>query len=322
MGGITSIKILLASKIEAMRFYNGRTQITTSPNSYPQEVFFSYKSASVSCEPVRNSDVFNINISWQVPKYRPDLLDSIFEYFNKKCVIEITFSNKEVKIFGSPDNPMIINFNPTRQSAPEDYNGAIISANCIDFAPGRFKTSLTAIVEPVCGVPYLPSNYETSYMWDVLHNDPEPLGNFSTEIYYWTSTQGGGTGEDEYATYRIFGESQSGGLQVKYANFLVRPVIKHIYNNATAFNLREIGPTGGWIFYIQDNGNGSWSYHEAMPTDTAEAAPWSNIDDVAVDMPENQSQVDSGYENSIAIVNQEGHTHSAAQDALNYQPPS
>jgi len=82
------------------------------------------------------------------------------------------------------------------------------------------------------------------------------------------------------------------------------------------YNLRDIGPAGGWIFHIIDNGDGTKTYYEAAPVDQGASVEWINSGPA----PNPQETVNgntgtavgTGWDNTLAIIAQTNHTSSAA----------
>jgi uncharacterized protein (TIGR02145 family) len=74
-----------------------------------------------------------------------------------------------------------------------------------------------------------------------------------------------------------------------------------------AYSLRDIGPAGGVIFYVDGVGT---TYYEAATTDQSTSSIWSNVD-VDLDGAEGTA-IGSGQTNTNAIIGQSGHTMSAA----------
>ncbi len=138
MGGVTAIKLLLASEVQSMRYLKGKTTLTLVESKTPLNVHFSYLSAAVNSENVINSDCFNNTITFRSPKDSEDMIPELTKYLNQKCIAEVSFSNKVTKIYGSNDIPLTLTFTPTRQGTPDDYNGIEFTLHNIDFAPGRF----------------------------------------------------------------------------------------------------------------------------------------------------------------------------------------
>lgn len=80
------------------------------------------------------------------------------------------------------------------------------------------------------------------------------------------------------------------------------------------YNIGDVGPSGGLIFYINENyETDNWKYLEAAPsTGDTVTIKWSNISNSAVTTT--STLIGSGYDNTLAIINQIGHTSSAAKN--------
>jgi hypothetical protein len=87
----------------------------------------------------------------------------------------------------------------------------------------------------------------------------------------------------------------------------------------TIYQLRDRGPAGGWIFYINPNvATDGWTYLEAAPSDSTPQA-WSNITNALVNGSTSLPwDIGTGVANSTAIIGQSGHTGSAAKVCLDY----
>lgn len=144
MGGITKIRLSPSKDIESMIFNNGETKAFLLPGKATLEPYFTYSTARVSSEPIENGYMFFNKISWRIPIDQKSLIQSLFPFIKGLCVIEITFSNSTVKIFGSNDIPLLLNFKPLNQGTVEDYNGLELTASNIDYLPGRFGSIITS----------------------------------------------------------------------------------------------------------------------------------------------------------------------------------
>lgn len=84
------------------------------------------------------------------------------------------------------------------------------------------------------------------------------------------------------------------------------------------YKLRDIGPAGGLIFYINPNWKtDGWKYMEAAPFDQSSVQRWSN-NLTAIGISAQGTAIGTGPSNTTAIINQAGHTDSAAQICRNY----
>ncbi len=91
------------------------------------------------------------------------------------------------------------------------------------------------------------------------------------------------------------------------------------YEASKTYNLRDRGPAGGWIFYINPNyETDGWKYMEAAPVDQSSIQAWSNFSGSQTGAWEVRS-IGSGPANTEAIIAQVGHTSSAALLCRNYR---
>ncbi|MBN1499744.1 MAG: hypothetical protein JW982_06310 [Spirochaetes bacterium] len=88
-----------------------------------------------------------------------------------------------------------------------------------------------------------------------------------------------------------------------------------IYKDGKVYNLRDRGPAGGWIFYINPNWEADgWRYLEAAPEDQSTGTAWST--------PINNTTgatgtgIGTGKSNTIAIIN--ATSSSAAKNCADY----
>lgn len=117
---------------------------------------------------------------------------------------------------------------------------------------------------------------------------------------YWTST--------EASVSKAYSQSFGFGLQQdqpKSSLYSVRPA-RSFTDTAGAYSLRDIGPGGGFIFYVSGT-----TYYEAAASDQSASQAWSNI--VAVVVSGTLSTIGSGLANTLLIIAQAGHTNSAAK---------
>lgn len=90
-----------------------------------------------------------------------------------------------------------------------------------------------------------------------------------------------------------------------------------VNNDNTVYKLRDRGPAGGWIFYINPNWErDGWRYLEAAYV-TDWTSSWIFGGSTQTTLNGNTSTaIGSGYANSVAIIKQEGHVSSAASACL------
>ena len=144
---------------------------------------------------------------------------------------------------------------------------------------------------------YLPSRDEAIEMYNVLWDDPVPLGGF-IGTNYWTSSEYSAT----QAIHKDFLYG-SDGASTKGLPFYIRAI--RSFTSLTSYSVRDVGPSGGYIFY--KNGN---DYLEAAANDQTNSA-WSNIVNIAV--TGTGTAIGDGQANTTAIISQASHTDSAAK---------
>jgi hypothetical protein len=143
---------------------------------------------------------------------------------------------------------------------------------------------------------FLPAKNELSAMYAELH--VYGVGGFASD-YYYTST------ESNYLNVNIVNFSDGTiNNSLKYSVFHVRAC--RAFTSEVNYNLRDIGLAGGYIFWKSGN-----NYLEAAPIDQSTGSVWSNITGIACGAT--GTTIGSGQANTLAIINQVGHTTSAAK---------
>ena len=127
------------------------------------------------------------------------------------------------------------------------------------------------------------------------------VGNFAEGIFYWSSSEFSATA----AWTQVFNATGFATGGPKDSTRRVR-ACRSFIASIGAFSLRDIGPAGGLIFYI----NGT-TYYEAAPGDQSTSKAWSNITSVSVGTT--GTSIGTGEQNTQDIINQAGHTDSAAK---------
>ena len=151
---------------------------------------------------------------------------------------------------------------------------------------------------------YLPSYFEVTAMYTNLK--AYGVGGF-TEFGYWSSSQGGGF--PDTTAYKVQFSDGNGSTVAKTQTHYVRAC--RTFTSSLVYALRDSGPAGGWIFNITNNGNGTYTYLEAAPSDQSSGIAWSNITDTSVGAT--GTAIGTGQSNTTAIIGQTGHTTSAAK---------
>ena len=147
---------------------------------------------------------------------------------------------------------------------------------------------------------YLPSIDELALMYSVLKT--AGLGGF-TNNRYWSSTEYS-TG---YARYISFTDGTS-YFDSKSNEYKVRAM--RSYKTSTVYTLTGIGQSGGRVFNIITNTDGTYTYFEAAVSDIVSIVVWSNL---SILLGTTGSLIFSGLDNTYKIIGQVGHTTSAAK---------
>jgi hypothetical protein len=144
---------------------------------------------------------------------------------------------------------------------------------------------------------FLPSRDELEQMYINLHLFG--VGNFGSGIYWSSSEQSN--------LFAYFGNFNSGSFDIlhKTNTYAVRAV-RSFTGAIGQYSLRDVGPAGGLICYI----NGT-TYYEAAPNDQSTGKAWSNI--TATLIGTTGTAIGTGEQNTQDIINQPGHTDSAAK---------
>ena len=150
---------------------------------------------------------------------------------------------------------------------------------------------------------FLPSKDEIYALYTVLHLFR--IGNFTIGKFYWTSSERNATN-----CYRLlFNTGQDDYVGKNDNNYVTRGIRSFI--SSVSYELRDVGPAGGWIFIKINNGNGTYTYYECGSSDLSVTQVWSNITNILIGTT--GTAVGTGQSNTIAIINQVGHTTSAAE---------
>jgi hypothetical protein len=122
---------------------------------------------------------------------------------------------------------------------------------------------------------------------------------------YWSSS------EDNANNQLAFSCSTITNLPVgEYKSALFRVRACRSFITTSSLPLRSIGPAGGLIFYVLNNGGGTFTCYESAPNDQNAGYAWSNIIN-AFSGAQNQT-IGYGIINTPLIIVQAGHITSAA----------
>jgi hypothetical protein len=166
---------------------------------------------------------------------------------------------------------------------------------------GTSVNSNTISLNTMAGNWFLPSRDELNEMYVNLHLFG--IGNFviTTTAGYWTSTEFNAL----YAYYQLF-DTGSQTYSGKNSAFHVRPCRKFTAG-VGEYSLRDVGPAGGWIFYVDGT-----TYMEAAVANAESAGYiWSNIINSLIGTT--SADIGEGQNNTNEIIGQAGHTDSAAK---------
>lgn len=142
---------------------------------------------------------------------------------------------------------------------------------------------------------FLPSKDELIAMNDELYL--YGIGNLYAGIY-WSSSEA--NFNNTYGTYM-------GSVNSNYFKSLLQRVRAcRAFVSTTNYNLRDIGPAGGYIFWKSGN-----DYLECSPSDLVNSV-WSNIHNIEIGVTAQGTAIGTGLANTTAIIGQVGHIASAA----------
>ena len=162
---------------------------------------------------------------------------------------------------------------------------------------GKALRSVDGVISmpPVYDDWFLPSRDELNSM----KNNVETEAGMVFGVY-WCSTESN-------ATEALYTASGSGSDAPKSNVYKVRPC-RQFNAIEGLYSVKDQGPAGGWIFHV----SGTF-YMEAAPNDL-DASVWSNVTNSLVGGT--SVNIGTGLTNTNLIVNQSGHTNSAAQSCL------
>lgn len=157
------------------------------------------------------------------------------------------------------------------------------------------ETVITTTAKLVASDWFLPSVYDLWEMRLILYLNG--IGGLFANGSYATSSESSAI--NCWTMLMSTGQNYAG----KNDYFRVRACRSFI--STTVYNLRDRGPADGWIFWKQGN-----NYLETAPSDQSASQAWSNIINVLVGT---DTYIGTGQANTTAIINQAGHTDSAAK---------
>ena len=157
---------------------------------------------------------------------------------------------------------------------------------------------------------FLPSKNELSLIYNNLYL--HSVGVISPAAY-WTSSEV----DASNAYCNVF---NSGGIGISIdkssLNRIVAARTFTLTEVTPSYALRDVGQSGGLIFNVINNGNGTYTYYEHNAT-IVTTYPWSNV--VAL-LGNTSIAVGSGNTNTQNIIAQAGHTNSSALICSTFLP--
>jgi len=152
---------------------------------------------------------------------------------------------------------------------------------------------------------FLPSMDELNAMYTELHLNS--LGGFAigSIVHYFSSTEFSNSATD-YQNFVTGAQQAVSKAATAGASISIRPC--RAFTSTTVYALRDTGPAGGLIFYKSGN-----NYLEAAPSDLYISQIWSNITNIEIGATAQGTAIGTGQANTTAIINQAGHTDSAAK---------
>jgi hypothetical protein len=187
------------------------------------------------------------------------------------------------------------------------YNSSGLSSN---------SATVTVKTIPIsCSNWFLPSEDELDLIYDNLvaygYGDYDPTN-------HWSSTEVSATVVRvvDFSTGTHYNNLKGNGLGTGTINIFLAC---RTFVTSTIYNIRDTGAGGGLIFYVINNGDGTYTYYEATADDvTATPVEWSNIFNIEIGASAQGTAIGTGITNTNAIIAQAGHTDSAANECYNY----
>jgi uncharacterized protein (TIGR02145 family) len=183
-----------------------------------------------------------------------------------------------------------------------DFNSVVV-VPVATVMPNFHSVRLIKDTAPIFNDWFLPSRDLLNEMYINLHLFG--VGGFSPSLY-WSSSESNAAN----ARVQSFNDGAQGSLAKGSAATYTR-ACRSFIASIGAYSLRDTGPAGGLICYIDGAGT---TYYESTITDQSVSQAWSNITAVAV--TGTGTVIGTGLANSNLIVAQPGHTDSSAQLCL------
>jgi hypothetical protein len=146
---------------------------------------------------------------------------------------------------------------------------------------------------------FMPSKDELTLMYNILK--VSGLGSFISFLYSSSS-------ENDATTFHAINFQNGLDSTQNKSSFGSRTRACRLFTSTVNYNLRDIGPAGGYIFWKSGN-----DYLEAAPIDCNQGAGyiWSTVTNLAIGTT--LATIGTGQANTTAIIGQAGHSASSAK---------
>jgi hypothetical protein len=261
---------------------------------------FSSKQFAENKKETKGGIIFERSFSLFYPGLSVDVLSQLEEMKGTRFVIAYKDNNGLYKVAGTADNPLNFTYNIGTGKNGADNQGINMqfyadSLTRVFSAAGGEKIKVIVIYNDW----FLPSKDELSIMRTNLYL--EGVGNLGGG-YHWTSSE-----VNANQAYYMFSMSTGGfGTSGQKSDDRMRiRACRTFTAEEGAYSLRDVGPAGGLIFYIDGT-----TYYEHSPDYLSYGYFWSNITSSLVGTG---TAIGTGKQNTLDIINQAGHTDSAAK---------
>jgi hypothetical protein len=224
------------------------------------------------------------------------IADSLSDFQDKIKALYLLFSSSGTRTINLNSEKTIVCF------ATEGFNveNIILYDNKVI---ANFKINL--LCESVSRYKYsdcfLPSKDELNTIYNELYLHGIGGYDVNDALYFWSST--------EY-DWRFVWIHRFDNNSLTYSNKgpqTLRFIPCRKFTSTTNYNLRDVGPAGGHIFWKSGN-----DYMEAISF-IDNISVWSNIQTVEIGASAQGTAIGTGQANTLAIISQVGHTDSAAK---------
>ena len=141
---------------------------------------------------------------------------------------------------------------------------------------------------------FVPSQDELREMHDELH--AQGIGGFGA-AEFWSSTEVNATNaiQINFVTGIAASNSKFGGAGFRYRAC-------RSFVSSDVYALRDRGPANGFIFIVIDNGNGTYTYYEAEPTQATSGNSWVGLSLQSTLIGATGTAIGTGTTNSATVL--------------------